>query len=54
MPPKVASPSERARTYAKTMLTKVSNKLSAVVEKGDTACIDELESVIEDFDKKTL
>ena len=52
MPPKVASPSERARTYAKTMLTKVSNKLSAVVEKGDGACIDELESVIEDFDKK--
>ena len=48
------SPKEKARTYSKIMLTKVSNKLAALVQKDEAASIEELESVMEDFDKKNF
>ena len=51
MPPKAVSAKEKAKTYAKTLLTKSSNKLAGLV--ADEKCsLEELESAMEDFDKK--
>ena len=53
MPPKIPSAKEKAKTYAKTMLTKSSNKLASLV--ADEKCtLEELEAVMEDFDKKLI